>query len=338
MEKLYIISNESIFENNGNFFCDNLDMKSTPEELSQKYQVSIIARKSKKIRSHHLKIDNIKIFNSIFTYLINIFISSKDKNSKYLVISITPYTFLAIILLKLFGKKSIVYLRSDGYEEYKSIIGVFGKLIYHVMFTTVRRFSVLVSCNSIILRGGKGDVIEPSQIDDEWFKNTKPINFDKIKLLYIGRIRKEKGIYNLANLIKGNNDVQLTIVGEEKNSLDKINQQNINVYEIENDKQNLIKYYDDHNIFILPSYTEGHPMVLLESLARKRPVIVFEEIKHVIGNKQGVFIAKRDQVSLIELINQIKINYPQILAGINENKLPTKKDFIKALDESISKS
>ena len=48
MEKLFIISNESIFENNGSFFCDNLDMKSTPESLSQKYEISIIARKSKK--------------------------------------------------------------------------------------------------------------------------------------------------------------------------------------------------------------------------------------------------------------------------------------------------
>ena len=92
-----------------------------------------------------------------------------------------------------------------------------------------------------------------------------------MKLLYIGRIRKEKGIFNLVNLIKGNDDFQLTIVGAEKNSSDKINQKNVNVYEIENNKQNLIKYYDDHNIFILPSYTEGHPMVLLESLAKKSP-------------------------------------------------------------------
>ena len=49
---------------------------------------------------------------------------------------------------------------------------------------------------------------------------------------------------------------------------------------------NLIKFYDDHNIFILPSFTEGHPMALLEALARSRPVIIFDEIKHVIGNKK----------------------------------------------------
>ena len=38
-------------------------------------------------------------------------------------------------------------------------------------------------------------------------------------------------------------------------------------------------------------------MVLLESLARNRPVIIFEEIEHVIGDKKGIFISKRDQTS-----------------------------------------
>ena len=47
------------------------------------------------------------------------------------------------------------------------------------------------------------------------------------------------------------------------------------------EKKRLIKLYDSHNIFILPSYTEGAPKVILESLARKRPVIVFRNIKHV---------------------------------------------------------
>ena len=62
----------------------------------------------------------------------------------------------------------------------------------------------------------------------------------------------------------------------------------------ESNKLKLIKYYDEHNIFVLPSYTEGHPMALLEALARRRPVIVFDEINHVVGNKKGIFIAKRN--------------------------------------------
>ena len=49
MEKLFIISNESIFNYEGSFFCDNIDLKSTPEGLSKKFKVNIICRLSKKI-------------------------------------------------------------------------------------------------------------------------------------------------------------------------------------------------------------------------------------------------------------------------------------------------
>ena len=44
---VYLISNEKIFQNNEMFFCDNLDMKSTPEGLNKHFDVKIIARKSK---------------------------------------------------------------------------------------------------------------------------------------------------------------------------------------------------------------------------------------------------------------------------------------------------
>ena len=59
MKKLVIISNESTFENDGKYFCYNLDMKSTPEELSKHYEVNLIARKSNKVRSHEIKVKNI---------------------------------------------------------------------------------------------------------------------------------------------------------------------------------------------------------------------------------------------------------------------------------------
>ena len=50
MKKLFIISNESIFNYEESFFCDNIDLKSTPEGLNNKFEVHLIGRKSKKIR------------------------------------------------------------------------------------------------------------------------------------------------------------------------------------------------------------------------------------------------------------------------------------------------
>ena len=68
MKKLFIISNESVFEKEKKFYCDNIDLKSSPEGLNKKFEVNLLARKSSKRRSHEIKIENIKIFNSIFTF------------------------------------------------------------------------------------------------------------------------------------------------------------------------------------------------------------------------------------------------------------------------------
>ena len=53
-------------------------------------------------------------------------------------------------------------------------------------------------------------------------------------------------------------------------------------------------------------------MVLLEALARRRPVVIFDEIKHVIGDKKGIFVTKRNFLSFLGTLNNIKKNYKKI--------------------------
>ena len=336
-KKLFIFSNESISVQDEKYFCDNIDLKSTPEGLNKKFEVNLFGRKSSKKRAHEIKLKKIKIFSNIFSYLSKVIKSAKTENTKYLVISISPYTFIICLFLRIFGKTPIVYLRSDGYGEYKAILGSLGKLIYHVMFSTVSLFSNLISCRNYILKGKRGKVVYPSQLDSVWFKKPKNQDINKFKLLYVGRIRVEKGIFSLASLIKNKRHISLTIIGAEKNTSYKINQSNINIQLTQNQKLKLIKYYDDHNIFILPSFTEGYPMVLLESLARRRPVIVFEDIKHVVGDKKGIFVAKRNFLNFFGVLNHIKKNYKKIQKDMMKNKLPTNKEFmeefVKAIDD-----
>ena len=334
-KKLFIFTNESIFFQDEKYFCDNLDLKSSPEGLNKKFEVHLFGRKSPKKRVHEIKLKKIKIFSNIFSYLSEVAKSTKIENTKYLVISISPYTFLISLFLRVYGKTPIVYLRSDGYGEYKAILGSLGKLIYHLMFSFTSLISNLISCRKYILREKKGHVIYPSQLDSVWFKKPKIQEIKSFKLLYVGRIRVEKGIFSLATLIKNKRDISLTIVGAEKNTSYKINQSNINVQLTQSNKVRLIKYYDDHNIFILPSFTEGHPMVLLEALARRRPVIIFEDIEHVIGDKKGIFVAKRNFLNFFGVLNHIKKNYKKIQKDMMKNKLPTNKEFIDEFVKAI---
>ena len=39
---------KNTFQKENSYFCDNVDLKSTPEGLSKKFEVNLIARRSKK--------------------------------------------------------------------------------------------------------------------------------------------------------------------------------------------------------------------------------------------------------------------------------------------------
>ena len=329
-DKIIIITNESFYESEKNkFYCDNIDLKSIPEELNKFFEINIIGRKSNKKRSKKIELNKIKVFSNIFLYLFEIIKQYKDKGSKYFVISLSPYTLLASIVLKIFSKKHFIYLRSDGYQEYRAILGFIGPIIYHLIFRLGIINAKLVACREHLLKNNNGVIVNPSQLNEKWFKEIKKINPFKIKLLYVGRMRVEKGIFSLLNLLK-ETSYSLTIVTSEKD-IKEYNYNNLELISFENYNDSIIKFYDDHNIFILPSFTEAHPQVLDEALARCRPVIVFSDINHVKRNREGVFVCERNINSLNDTINYIINNYENITDKIKINKLPTKENFIQEL-------
>ena len=57
--KLFIFSNESIFTQDEKYFCDNIDLKSSPEGLNKKFEVILFGRKSSKKRAHEIKLKKI---------------------------------------------------------------------------------------------------------------------------------------------------------------------------------------------------------------------------------------------------------------------------------------
>jgi glycosyltransferase involved in cell wall biosynthesis len=251
---------------------------------------------------------------------------------------VTPYTFLSFLLLFLFKKKIFLYLRSDGKKEISIIFGKKLSIIYKIIENIMVKFSNLIVVNDLISKKKKFHLVNPSQIDQQWFQNTKIPKRDKIKLLYVGRIKVEKGVYSLIDIFKkikySEKDLSLTLIGQGNKSKEASNK--IKFLEPISVKKNLIEQYDQHDIFILPSYTEGHPQVLVESLVRQRPVIVFEEIEHVLQKYEGVFACKRDHNHLLNLIQFIDKNYEEILEKMKKNRYPTKESFFKQLNKILN--
>ena len=335
-KSLVIISNENVFKEDNDFYCDNLDLKVLPEGLNSYYQVHYIVRSSNKKGNQKINIKEVKVAPNIFKFIYFIIKTFKIPNINYLLIAITPYTFFSFLILFLFRKKTFVYLMSSGHDEFKYILGSWSVWIYHVMYKIVTTNSKVIICHDRLMDKKKDcHLIHPSRLDDEWFKNHKKVLLDQIKFLYVGRMSVEKGIYDFLKMfdeIKLN--AELSIVGDENNS--KISNKNVKFLGYISAQQSLINVYDNHHIMILPSFTEAHPYVVDESLARKRPVIIFEDIAYIVKDKKGIFVSKRDTNSFLETVKYVTQNYHEIQEKIEKNNLPTKKDMLQEISNIVS--
>ena len=65
---LLIINNEKIYNEENYFYCDNIDIKSIPEELNKNFNITLIARNSKIKRKRKINIEKIKTSSNIFTF------------------------------------------------------------------------------------------------------------------------------------------------------------------------------------------------------------------------------------------------------------------------------
>ena len=102
---LIVINNDKIFKDNNEFFSNNYNLKILPEGLNNYHKVEYIARESNKKGNQKINLQNIKTASNIIKFIYLIFSTFKNKNSKYFITSINPYTFISFLFLFLFRKK-----------------------------------------------------------------------------------------------------------------------------------------------------------------------------------------------------------------------------------------
>lgn len=339
MKELYIIINDKLYNKNKVYYCENKDIQSILNYFTKYYNLTVFSRHTQYLNPFRLY--NVNNFFNLrlvkVLSIINFFFSQKKNKKKILIISVTPFNFFLFLIFKfLFNCKFYLYLRSDGYQEYKSILGKNYVWIYHLMFQYISKYCEILSCHKKLYKKNC-HILYPSELTPKWSKKIKKNYFSKgiVKLLYVGRFKIEKGIYSLLKIFSlMPENIVLTLVGSGDNI--EIKNNRIKVINFVNNNNKLINLYDLSNIVILPSYTEAHPKVIDEALARMRPVIVFDDIKHVIGNRYGVFSVQRDTKKLIQVINFIKRNNYYLYSKLKKNKLPQKQKFLENLNEIVS--
>lgn len=101
----------------------------------------------------------------------------------------------------------------------------------------------------------------------------------KHRVLFVSRVFKQKGIYELVTACSKINDLELRIVGPyedvDKNKLMEITDHGDWIHFIGPVKhEDVVKELLACDIFVLPTYTEGFPNVILETMLCKTPAIV----------------------------------------------------------------
>lgn len=159
-------------------------------------------------------------------------------------------------------------------------------------------------------------------------------NVDGRKMLFLGRLGKRKGIYDLLDVIeklcKKEKDIMLYVGGDgEVEKVKRIiaeKRLNKNVEYIgwtSGEKKE--KYLRNCSYYILPSYNEGMPMSILEGMAYKNVTIstTVGGIPKVIKNEEnGIIINPGDKEKLYEYLSKL-LNDKKMREKLSENARKT---------------
>tara|TARA_B100001027_G_C16267425_1_gene332986 strand:- start:1403 stop:2506 length:1104 start_codon:yes stop_codon:yes gene_type:complete len=178
----------------------------------------------------------------------------------------------------------------------------------------------------------------------------KKFNSDQLKILFVGWIEESKGVKELLIAFKRlsaeHSNLNLTFVGngsyfyEAKDFVRKNNLHRIVNFVGWADGAQLEKYYQDNDIFVLPSMAEGMPNALIEAMAARLAVITSAvgSIPDFINNEEnGMLVDRRNSETLYNAVNKvIKDNDLRNYISLNGHNTAKEKFSSKVSLEKLS--
>lgn len=333
-------------------------IKKLVNENKEIYAVVPNTKNTEKIKKLGVEVINLKLsrhsaffITELFLIVKIFFIYKKIKPDYALHFTIKPNLYGSIIC-KLLNIKSInnitglgtVFLNKKYLRKFYHFLYRYSfKNSYHCFFQNnydLRYFkkNYLIEKNYSLIPG--------SGVDIKLYNSLSYPADDNINFLFIGRLIREKGIYEYleaANQLKKEfNNINFLISG----SLDEHNKSNIK-------KEILDKYINDNTIIylgyindikkvidkshaiILPSYREGMSHTLLVGASMSRPLIASNVpgCKELINdNLNGYLFKKKNTYSLINSIKKfIKLNYKEKILMGKKSRLLIERSY----DENI---
>lgn len=249
-------------------------------------------------------------------------------------------------LCKRMGIPYIIHLHGNHLgNEYKKLTGIkrgiFAKYIKGASAGIVLSDSLRDNFEDLI-PAEKVYVAENFALN-EVIDYSNPVKFDdKLRLLYLGNLMKEKGILDVLDslILLRNAGVPFTadIAGKIEDEsqdliLDRLEQlkDNITFHGVVHG-QDKVKLLYGANVFILPTYykMEGQPISIIEAMAAGNIIVTtqFSGIPDIVGEKNGYFVKAKNPDSIYSTLVEINANLIHSVSSFSkENKEYVKLNF-----------
>lgn len=281
----------------------------------------------------------------MFAYIKTFFFLLLHKEVKIVHIHTASYnsfkrSSIFVSLSNFMNRKVVLHIHGGGFKEY-----------YHTNPLWIK--SVLEKCDALVALteswkcfyeslGCTNVKVVSNIIPEPLYRNIDADGL--IHLLFLGWIVKEKGIYDLLDVLAAHkkeweNKLRLHVGGNHEvekliNYIDSNHLEKIVSYEGWVTGEKKIYLLNLMDVFILPSYTEGMPISILEAFSYGKPVISTPVggIPEMVNNDNGFLFQPGDKKSLEAILISI-ITDPDKLYARRQH---TKETVYKNMPESVA--
>ena len=226
-------------------------------------------------------------------------------------------------------KLSPIVNHFHGLEMFQKAFGWKSKL-HQWMLRGVTRWNITHADATVSLGGRINELLSKqgiapnkiltlsSGIDESWFVPLPVERSQQIKMLFVGRFERRKGLKELIkaykSLAQNHAEIQLSIAGPIPDHL-KDKQSGIVYFGAINDEEQMKRIMDEHHVLVAPSISEGMPTVILEGMARGMAVVCADVGANqvMVDDQNGWLMNQVTVPKLIEVLREVQRASPEMI-------------------------